>query len=214
MDRHQGSGLSASLASRGGRGGNNNQRGGRGGGSSRGRGGFGCGLNNGRPGGTNSECPICQLCGKEGYMMIKCYKRFDTSFIGAPDNKSASSATTSYGINTNWYIDSGATDNITGELDKLTMRDDYSDNDQIHTASGAGMEILKIGQRVVQTPERSLMLNNVLYAPSANKNLISLHHFAADNNAFLEFHPDFFLVKDQETKRTLLRGRCRGGLYP
>jgi hypothetical protein len=29
-----------------------------------------------------------------------------------------------------------------------------------------------------------------------------------------EFHPDFFLVKDQVTKKTLLEGKCRGGLYP
>ena len=28
------------------------------------------------------------------------------------------------------------------------------------------------------------------------KNLISVHKLAADNNVFLEFHPDFFLVKD------------------
>ena len=73
--------------------------------------------------------------------MIKCYKRFNASITGVPEQKSASSATTSYGIDNNWYIDSGATDNITGDLEKLTIRDEYSGNDQIHTASGAGMEI-------------------------------------------------------------------------
>ena len=46
------------------------------------------------------------------------------------------------------------------------------------------------------------------------KNLISVHKLAADNNVFLEFHPDFFLVKDQASKKTLLQGRCRRGLYP
>jgi histone deacetylase 1/2 len=153
------------------------------------------------------------LCGKEGHTVIKCYKRFDTSFTGVAENKSASLATASYSVDTNWYIDSGATDNITRELEKLTVRDEYSGNDQIHTASGVGMKIQQIGQSVVHTPDRKFLLNNVLYAPTANKNLISVHHFTADNNAFLEFHPDFFLVKDQATKRTLLQGRCRGGLY-
>jgi hypothetical protein len=119
-----------------------------------------------------------------------------------------------YGIDTNWYVNSGATDNITGDLDKLTMRDDYTGNDEIHTTSGAGMEIQKIGQSIVHTPDRNLLLNNVLFAPDANKNLISVHHFTTDNNAFIELHPDFFLVKDQATKRTLLRGRCKRGLYP
>jgi hypothetical protein len=94
------------------------------------------------------------------------------------------------------------------------MRDDYTGNDEIHRASGAGMEIKKIGQSIVHTPDRNLLLNNVLFAPDANKNLISVHHFTTDNNAFIELHPDFFLVKDQATKRTLLRGRCKRGLYP
>jgi hypothetical protein len=50
--------------------------------------------------------------------------------------------------------------------------------------------------------------------PSAKKNLVSVHRLAADNHAFLEFHPDFFLIEDQATKKTLLEGKCRGGLYP
>jgi hypothetical protein len=30
----------------------------------------------------------------------------------------------------------------------------------------------------------------------------------------MEFHPWFFLIKDPNTKNTLLRGKCRNGLYP
>lgn len=51
------------------------------------------------------------LCGKDGHTVLRCYKRFDASFMGPPQ-KSASSATTSYGVDTNWYMDSGATDHI------------------------------------------------------------------------------------------------------
>jgi hypothetical protein len=86
--------------------------------------------------------------------VLKCYKRFDTSFTGAQEHKSASSVV-SYGVDTNWYVDSGAMDNITGELEKLTMRDEYSGNDQIHTASGAGMEIKQTGQSIVHTVDRN-----------------------------------------------------------
>jgi histone deacetylase 1/2 len=212
MDLLHGTGSSANSTSRGGRG-NGNSRGGRGGGG-RGRGGFGRGRGGRHGGNGGTDRPTCQLCGKEGHTVVKCYKRFDTSFTGVQDPKSASSATTSYGIDTNWYIDSGATDNITGDLEKLTVRDEYSGNDQIHTTSGASMKIQQIGQSIVHTPNRKLLLNNVLYTPAANKNLISVHRFTADNNAILEFHPDFFLVKDQATRKVLLRGRCRGGLYP
>jgi hypothetical protein len=91
---------------------------------------------------SSGERPICQLCGNDGHTVIKCYKRFDHSFTDASEQKSASSA--SYGIDTNWYMDSDATDNITGYLEKLTVRDEYSGNDQIHTASGGGMKIHQI----------------------------------------------------------------------
>jgi histone deacetylase 1/2 len=149
MDLRQGSGSFANMTSRGGCGGNN-PRGGRGGGG-HGHGGFGRGRDNGV---TEATLSSFQLCGKEGHTVLKCYKRFDTSFTGAQEHKSASSVV-SYGVDTNWYVDSGAMDNITGELEKLTMRDEYSGNDQIHTASGAGMEIKQTGQSIVHTVDRN-----------------------------------------------------------
>jgi hypothetical protein len=66
----------------------------------------------------------------------------------------------------------------------------------------------------VRTPIRDIHLKNDLYVPQATKNLISVHKLASDNSAFLEFHPNFFLIKDQATKNIILRGRCHNGLYP
>ena len=93
--------------------------------------------NRGYPHQNNGE--VCQLCAKEGHTVLRCFKRFDASFTGPPEQRSASTVTTNYDIDTNWYTDTGATDHITGELDKLTVRDKYQGNDQVHTASGAGM---------------------------------------------------------------------------
>jgi hypothetical protein len=44
-------------------------------------------------------------------------------------------------------------------LEKLTVHDKYHGNDQIHTASEAGMKISHIGNSVVKTPSRNLYLN-------------------------------------------------------
>jgi hypothetical protein len=41
-----------------------------------------------------------------------------------------------------------------------------------------------------------------------------IHRFALDNNIFFEIHLWFFLIKDQDTRSVLLRGRCRDGMYP
>ena len=107
-------------------------------------------------------------------------------------------------MDTNWYVDSGSTDHITGELEKLTVRDKYNGADQVHTASGAGMKIDQTGHSVVHTPGQDLFLNNVLYVPKANKNLVSVHRLAKDNHAFLEFHPSHFFCQGSGNEENTL----------
>jgi histone deacetylase 1/2 len=76
------------------------------------------------------------------------------------------------------------------------------------------MKISHIGHTIVQTSSKHLHLNNILHVPDAAKNLIFVHRLAQDNSVFFEFHPDYFLIKDQATKNTILRGRSHKGLYP
>jgi hypothetical protein len=59
-----------------------------------------------------------------------------------------------------------------------------------------------------------LHLKNILLVPTTQKNLVSVHRLTSDNHTPLEYFPHYFLVKDLETKRVLLRGRCKDGLYP
>jgi histone deacetylase 1/2 len=151
------------------------------------------------------------VCGKEGHSAVRCFKRFDHSYNG-PSQKTAASAT-SYGVDTNWYMDTGATDHITGELEKLTMRNKYNGGEQIHGADGTGMEIANIGYGTVHSPSRNFHLKNLLHVPQAHKNLCSVNRFTRDNDVYVEFHPDHFLIKEQLTRRTLHSGRCKGGLY-
>jgi hypothetical protein len=122
--------------------------------------------------------------------------------------------TTNSGADEQWYNDSRATDHITGDLDRLTIHAPYHSTDQIHAANGSGMNIDRIGNTVIPTSSRPLMLKHVLHVPSTHKNLISVHRFTLDNDAFNEFHPYLFLIKDQKTRRVLLHGQCRSGLYP
>jgi hypothetical protein len=130
--------------------------------------------------------PECQLCGKKGHTVLKCFKRFDHNFTGEEKNVYTAGA---YDVDTSWYADSGATDHITGVLEKLTTRDKYLGNDQVHTASGPGMKIDQVGHYVIHTPSHDLSLNNVLYVPKANKNLVFIHRFTLDNYVFMELHP-------------------------
>ena len=140
-----------------------------------------------------------------------CWHRFEDY---QPYTKTAGAAQVNYGVDTNWYVDNGATDHITAELEKLSVRDKYKGTDQVHTASGSGMQISNIGHAILHTPIKPLHLQNVLHVPSANKSLVSVHHLTSDNNTFIEFHPHYFLIKDRATKKTLHHGKCEGSLYP
>jgi hypothetical protein len=44
------------------------------------------------------------------------------------DKKNAN-VTMSYGVDSNWYANSGATDHVTGELDKLAVKVAYGGNE-------------------------------------------------------------------------------------
>ncbi|KAM6550257.1 hypothetical protein CsatB_000065 [Cannabis sativa] len=100
----------------------------------------------GRAGNTNyggrgrgSNRPICQLCGRTGHTVVKCFHRFDINFTGPPaengasvsttptENRQAhiSQTTTSQDLSTSWYIDSGATHHMTNNSDNLTSSADY-----------------------------------------------------------------------------------------
>ena len=109
-------------------------------------------------------------------------------------------------------MDTGATDHVTGELEKLTVRDRYHGGEQVHAANGTGMEITNVGHSHLYSP--NLHLKNILHVPQAHKSLCSDNCLTRDNNVFLEFHPNHFLIKEQVTKKILHKGRCEGGLYP
>jgi histone deacetylase 1/2 len=142
-----------------------------------------------------------------------CYKQFDASYIG-PAQKNASSAMTSYSVDTNWYVDSGATDHVTSELEKLTICDKYGGHDQLHSASEVGMEINHIGSSILCTPTSNIHLNKILHVPHASKSLLSIHHLAHDNHAFLEFHPIIFLLRNRGRGRPSLEVDVKEGFTP
>jgi len=227
MEIHGGGGghqSSANLASKGGRHNNGGYHGG-GGRNNGARDGYNNRNNNynnnrggGGRGGGGRRVPFqpgmfYQICTKEGHSAFDCFKRHDASYT--PPQKSTSAATSShYGVDSNWYMDNGATNHITSDLDKLIVRDKYHGGDQVHTANGSGMRISHVGHGILHSPSTNLSLKNILHVSSANKNLLSVNRFTRDNEVFLEFHPNYFVVKEQSTRKPILEGRCENGLYP
>jgi uncharacterized cysteine cluster protein YcgN (CxxCxxCC family) len=188
-----GGSLSAMTASRGGP----NYSGGCGSGSSRGSGfdrGRGCGRSphfgypnqSGRGSGNanNSSRTQCHVCSKISHTAKKCWYRYEDNSSFEPRTTALASAGAT---DNNWYIDSCATDHITGDLDKLTMHDPYCGNDQVHTVNGSGMNITRVSNSIIPTPTRDLILNNVIHVPTTHKNLIFVHRFTLTTTLLLNF---------------------------
>ena len=80
----------------------------------------------------------------------------------------------SYGVDTNWYTDSSATDHITEDANKLSIADKYKGRDRVHIAEGNGMHISHVGHSILRTPHDSLQLKNILHVPSVSKKIFCL----------------------------------------
>ena len=83
----------------------------------------------------------------------------------------------------------------------------------MQVANGAGLSIFHVGHSIIIGLTRPLHLKNVLHVPHINKNLLSAQRLAVDNHVFIELYPNVFFVKDIATKKILLLGRSKGGLY-
>lgn len=208
---------SANMPSRS-RGGNYNSRDrgnfGRGGKGGRGSSGQSNSNTGPKTGGQGASKEKCQIYGRSNHTALECWYRFEEDFQPSNNNKGGGSAVAAYCVDTNWYVDSGASRHVTIDLDKLSFKEKYGGRDQVHAANGSGMNISNIGHTILRSPTRDLHLNNILHVPNACKSLASVHRITSDNNVLLEFHPNFFLFKDQTTRTTLHQGRCEGGLYP
>jgi hypothetical protein len=126
-----------------------------------------------------------KFCGKEGHHAKVCWRRFDEDYEPYED-KEVNAA--SYGVDTNWYGDTGATHHITSELNNLTIRDNY----KVNTASGQDMDITHVGHSIIHHPIQNFHLRNILHVPNASKSLFSVHKFTYDNRVFIEVHPFYF----------------------
>jgi hypothetical protein len=165
----------------------------------------------GRGRSSGGSWPQCQVCLNIVHTADRCWCRFEEDYV--PETCTAI-ATSRPGVDHAWCTDSGSTDHITGELDRLTMHELYTGTDQIQATNSSGMTITRIGTSLIPTSGRDLVLNNVLHVPTTHKNLIFVHRFTLDNDTFIEFQPYFFLIEDPKMKKVLLHGPCKGSLYP
>ncbi|GJX00855.1 ribonuclease H-like domain-containing protein [Tanacetum coccineum] len=79
---------------------------------------------------------------------------------------------------------------------------------------GHSIPVTNTDHSILQTPSKTLRLNNVLITPHIVKNLIFVRQFVCDNDCTIEFDSFGFSVKDFMTRQVLLRCDSTGDLYP
>jgi hypothetical protein len=157
----------------------------------------------------NGQCrysPKCQICDQFGHTAKHC-PQFNSC------NATVNCASTSQVKDTKWLLDSAASHNITGDLAKLSVHSEYDGTDEVVIGDGSGLCVSHTKSLTFHSPTHTFYITDTLCIPSIHKNLISVHHFTLRNNVFIEFHPFFFLVKDQITGAVLFKGACENGVY-
>lgn len=99
-------------------------------------------------------------------------------------------------VDPNWYVDSGASNHTTSNLNNMTHLVEYGGNETIKVGNGNVLPISHVGLCNLTSNAGSLNLKNVLCASNITKNLISVSKLAQDNIIFIEFHVDYCLVND------------------
>jgi hypothetical protein len=81
-----------------------------------------------------SPRPPCQICGKTSHTAVRCWYRMHESYNEDPPSATVAT-TTSYKVDPNRYIDTGATDHITSDLDCLAVHERYHGGEVIKLKS-------------------------------------------------------------------------------
>ncbi|KAL5845744.1 hypothetical protein ACOSQ3_009268 [Xanthoceras sorbifolium] len=178
---------------------------------------------------SNNSRPPCQICHRVGHGAYRCYYRYDQTFqqpqpqfngqnsagfsTGNKGPMQAMIATPNTVADSSWYPDSGATNHCTPDVNNLQTKADYHGNERIYMGNGNALTIASIGDNSFDSNNHIFRLRNILHIPQITKNLLSVSKFVRENAVFIEFHPHFCLVKDRVTKKVLLQGVLKQGLY-
>jgi hypothetical protein len=167
-----------------------------------------------RPSPHMGSRPTCQVCGKMGHSALTCYNRFNQAYQAPGPSLTTyhAMATSPHTWDLNWYPDTGASHHVTSDQNQLNFQsEEYDGPDQIQVGNGTRLAIKNIGTSILSPP--NFILRNVLHVPKITKNLLSVQKFTLDNNAFMEFHPSCFFVKDRISGKILHKGPSKNGLY-
>ncbi|KAH9725329.1 retrovirus-related pol polyprotein from transposon RE1 [Citrus sinensis] len=162
---------------------------------------------------------FCQICHKEGHTADECWYRKEDDFEPKPQNcqpRGAFLATNEGSSEPGWYLDSGATNHVTNDLNNLSVRSEYKGNSFLLMRNGHKLKITHTGTILLPiyagNKYEHLVLKRVLVVPQITKNLLSISSLTIDNKLTIVFSDETCVVKDK-LENFLLQGIDIGGLF-
>jgi hypothetical protein len=112
--------------------------------------------------------------------------------------------------NSDWIIDSGATDHMTCDRYRFSHLSPKCSKTTITNANGVSSPVIGVGT-VPLSP--TLAIKDVLFVPSLNCNLLSINQLTKSHNCVALFFPTHCVFQNIHTQEKIGSGRQVGGLY-
>lgn len=154
------------------------------------------------------SCPIPGLT-KEDYQVL--LKHF--SDTGKAENTKPMANMAGKGDETEtgeWIVDSGCTEYITHMSNALINKRNTPFEPPVVIPNGESIPIQGKGNHVLPG---GIKIDEVLYVPDFNFNLLSVSRLTRDLQCSMTFFPDFFIMQGLQRRNLIGVGRCRKGLY-
>ncbi|KAM7509193.1 hypothetical protein LguiA_019646 [Lonicera macranthoides] len=113
-------------------------------------------------------------------------------------------------FHSNWILDSGATDHMTGISEFFSSDTLCAGNQKVKIANGSFAAVAGKGTIIVSP---SLTLKDVLHVPNLSYNLISVSKLALDLNCQVNFWASHCEFQDSNSGKTIGVAKQDGGLY-
>lgn len=111
-------------------------------------------------------------------------------------------------------MDIGASHHVTNDVGQLQQSNKYHGKTKLTMGDGNCLPIHHTGTSVINSSSsKPILLKNVIHAPQISRNRLSVSQHTAHNNLCVEFDSNSFTVKDKTTKKELLQGKTKHGLY-
>lgn len=115
-----------------------------------------------------------------------------------------------YAKNTEWIIDSGASDHITGNIACVSDPKPVKTPHRVNLSNGESSVISHCGSVAL---ENGLILRDVLVVPAFKHSLLSVKKLIDTENCKVNFYPDWCIIVHNESQRVKGLGKSKDGLY-